>query len=215
MQWGWQVSKLIALSCTTFCCLSFRVCFWLFLLSSKASNEAESPKRQTGNLNGSLWNDMWWSLTGDHQLGHAVVISLVWLHCSLAEERQHPRWSRCASQGHWFGFLCGLIKVTLLMSMHLHRLRKFFPFPVSALICVMFEFPHVSCVFLLFNIPGGVALFFLRLGLAFSWALLVWLDLNSCLLPSDSVCLCCTVLHRFLRIWPWPCLPQQSLSDFE
>lgn len=75
----------------------------------------------------------------------------------------------------------------------------------------MFEFPRVSCVFLPFSIPGGVALFFLRLSLAFFWALLVWLGLNSCLLPSDSVCLCCTVLHRFLQIWPWPCLPQKGL----
>lgn len=130
------------MSCRTFCCLSFRVCFWLFLLSSKASNEAESSKRQLGNLNGSLWNNMWWSLTGDQQLGHAVVISLVWLHCSLAEERQQPRWSRCASQGHRFGFLCGLIKVTLLMSMHLHILRTFFshfPFQPSFVWCLNFH----------------------------------------------------------------------------
>lgn len=99
-------------------------------------------------------------------------------------------------KGHRFGFLCGLIEVTLLRSTHRHRLRNFFSrFPVSALICMTFEFPCVSCVFLLFSIPGGVALFFGRLSLAFSWALLVWLDLNSCLLPSDSVCLCCTVLH--------------------
>lgn len=65
----------------------------------------------------------------------------------------------------------------------------------------MFEFPRVSCMFLLFSIPGGVALFFLRLSLAFSWALLVWLDdrILACSLLTLFACIapCCTAFFGF------------------